>query len=270
MMTSTNNDCTNDSVLNIVISRLRHPHSSAAFTFTSLSSVLSHLSRASSAGISLAYVLLNLMQATEHFALGFYLFIEHEYDSGDFAPLALVCVYFLGLFIACIVLPPHGRRFDVMTAVSAYVGWVLIAFLPIWDYMSSPPPYRRSFFAISSILHGILIPLGTIFGIASLFPQARLLRSRTDPGAVSVLALVFQTAIFALNAGYWPLRVTFNWQGWSHRYHGLHLVLLWYIITGWVTFDTGVFAIVQGSLLAIVKWQASGATSAETEPLLVR
>ena len=138
------------------------------------------------------------------------------------------------------------------------------------DYLGSRnPSMERWGFMMWEILHYfILRPLATIFSIASLAPQVQLLRSRSDPGALSVLGLVTQAAIFALNAVLWPRRVCFDWERWSRQGQGLNFFINWYSSIGFVALDTGIFAVVQAILLAIAIHQRSRNLSPEIQPLL--
>ena len=175
-------------------------------------------------------------------------------------------------FIARIVLPPHQET-SKAAAVMIYIPWLLITLFPAIDcvYNSRDPDENQWEVALTGLLHAfVLAPLATIFGVASLAPQVRLIYSRSDRGVISVIGLAVQAAVFALNASLWPFRVSFDWEGWSKQDHGFDLVVRWYSCVGFVAIDTGVFAIVQGVLLAIMLSRQRGhsISSPETEPLL--
>lgn len=101
-------------------------------------------------------------------------------------------------------------------------------------------------------------------------PQVRLLRSRSDIGVISVFGLVTQVGIFGSNALSWPHRLHFDWEGWSEQDHGLRLFWKWYLCVGFIPTNTGIFAVVQGILLAIILsgQRCYSISNPEPQPLL--
>ncbi|PVH79612.1 hypothetical protein DL98DRAFT_516030 [Cadophora sp. DSE1049] len=246
--------------------------------------------RRDSSGISLYYVLFNIISATEQFTISFYcvvnsiepadVFVNNPPSVGDwlnFVQFALVWVLWLAFFAACLSYPSDndrpGQRYKV---IAIYVSYLLISIVPVlidaFNFGGRNDPYRKWAGAFFTGVHSMFInPIVTILCIAALFVQARETNSRPDPGALSVLGLGIQAVVFVLVALAWLGRLTFPWDK-LEGYSIISYLTMWYQLVGWVAVDTAIFAVVQGVLfwLASRRGRGAGAESVggETEPLL--
>ncbi|KAH6853225.1 hypothetical protein B0I37DRAFT_358796 [Chaetomium sp. MPI-CAGE-AT-0009] len=250
--------------------------------------------RKDSSGLSLFYVLWNLIVATELFALSFLLVVNYAGEAGLFvhspinagdrinlAQFTLVWVLWVVIFITCLVWrsnPDHGRR----KAVSAiYVCFLLISVVPIFaDALTddSTDAYHGWALDFIAAVHILLInPIVNFLGIAALFAQARILMGRTPGsglGALSLVGLVAQGVTFALLAPLWIWRLSFPWDEVGGDWLHWQLLRQWFDVVGFVSVDYAVFAIAQFVLLLIAvlrhlhKGDISGASPGEIEPLL--
>ncbi|ERF73258.1 hypothetical protein EPUS_03090 [Endocarpon pusillum Z07020] len=178
-------------------------------------------------GISLSYVLFNLIAATEQCALGLHYIVDNVEVSdtivgstptvGDWLnlwQLGVVWICHSALFILCLCYPPE-RPGPKRTVLAVYISFLLISLAPVVFESFLPAPGdssehdRRWFSATFSGVHTMFInPIVTVIGFASLFEQARETRSRPSLGALSIMGLAIQAVVFAVVALYWPLRMT--------------------------------------------------------------
>ncbi|KAK3299829.1 uncharacterized protein B0H64DRAFT_379247 [Chaetomium fimeti] len=251
--------------------------------------------RKDSSGLSLFYVLWNLIVATELFTLSFLLvvnygdpggpvdiFVHYPLSVGDrinLAQFTVVWVLWVVIFATCLAWrsnTDHGRR----KAVSAiYVLFLLISVIPVFvDALREHSTDRNHTWVLALFggLHVLFInPIVNFLGIAALFAQARILMGRTPGsglGALSLVGLATQGATFALLAPLWLWRLWFSWnqipnQGWLHW----QVLGQWFRMVGFVAVDYAVFAGAQSVLLFIAvrrELHNSGASAGETAPLL--
>lgn len=132
-----------------------------------------------------------------------------------------------------------------------YVGYLFISLFPLLAVSSDPDPRhdRRSFDAVFTFFH---IYLGvnhciTILGIAALIIQVRTIRGRpdgSDIGALSVVGLAAQAAVFFV--------VSFSWP-WRLAWPAGRGFLSWITLVGFVWVDYLIFAVGQAALLYLAR-----------------
>ncbi|KAH6842748.1 hypothetical protein B0I37DRAFT_382728 [Chaetomium sp. MPI-CAGE-AT-0009] len=254
--------------------------------------------RKDSSGISLFYVLFNLIVATELFTISFYClvnysteeqlpqaFVRDPPDIGDFINLAqfsLVWVLWLVIFIACLTCrsnPDHGRR---ITVSAMYIFFLLMSVIPVFvDALteSGRDPYHKWGLALFGGVHVMFVnPVINILGFAALYAQARSILARpagSGLGALSLGSLAAQAIVFALLAPSWLGRLYFPWDELEPEVGNSAAALkVWFELVGFVPFDHAVFAVAQLVLfwLAVLRGlhhgDNSGVLTGETEPLL--
>ncbi|KAL4770202.1 hypothetical protein BDW60DRAFT_209385 [Aspergillus nidulans var. acristatus] len=249
--------------------------------------------RNDASGISLTYLLLNLIAATEQFGLAFgYVVLLKDADafthkplsSGDWLNLVQTTLFML-LFILYFSLglwfPSDSDQVHKQLLLKIYIAFLLLAILPLFlcalvqhldDDKSS---WQELPVVLTMFPHTqFLTYLSTIMAIAAIYPQARMIldHSSLNP-SLSVLGLAIQALVFTALAISWFSRVAFSlppedfphwWGYWALR--------VWFEWVGWAVVDNGVFAIGQGILfvLAVRRWRGAGVlgTEGEREPLL--
>ncbi|KAH7412440.1 hypothetical protein BKA64DRAFT_702564 [Cadophora sp. MPI-SDFR-AT-0126] len=204
------------------------------------------ISKRSSAGISLAYMLLNTISATEQFAVGFYFIVTHNDDTdffvseprnfGDWLNLAqptIVWLMFLilqdsQLLLVCLLL----SKLSVLTRtsfalclwyapstapkkriVALYSSFLLISVVPVLiDFLSPFKDPDEDFWAnvVFSFVHTQYVnPLVTCGAIAALYFQWY----NAAAAALSQDGLVVQAVVFAIVALSWTARLRFQLEG---------------------------------------------------------
>ncbi|KAL2834400.1 hypothetical protein BDW59DRAFT_156332 [Aspergillus cavernicola] len=250
-------------------------------------------SQKTSAGISISYVLLNLIVATEQFTIIFLLMISapeatsnftHDpLSTGDwlnFAQISSVLGLFLVLFSICLYYRPSGC--SARGYIKVYTAYLFISVIPeLCDLIAGTPnntdwpqtDYRQGFAGT----HGLILnPLITILGIISALCQTPQIwhhaeNPESNSSSFSLIGLATQSVVFTLVAISWVWRVVYtpepgfrigpDWLEWFWGY-------------GWPVVDSAVFAGVQGGLFGCVlycrrKGRGEGsAVGGETEPLL--
>ncbi|KAL3427580.1 ATP synthase F0 [Phlyctema vagabunda] len=226
----------------------------------------------SSVDISLTYILLNTISATEQFTLGFYLIAIHGHDAdffvgdprnlGDWLNLTQLVVVWLAslvLFAVCLVYAPSSA--PKARAVAIYVAFLLISVVPLFVSALKPGEGEdeRWIDAIFYGVHSMLVnPLVTLGAAASLCFQWQ------EAAALSSTGLAAQAVVFAAVALSWISRVRFlEYVGDEGRFP----FVAWYQLVSWAVVDNGIFALVQAVLFCLAKRHPSG-LSVEDEPLL--
>ncbi|KAJ6110195.1 hypothetical protein N7486_002430 [Penicillium sp. IBT 16267x] len=238
-------------------------------------------------GISLGYLLLNLISATEQFTIGFFilvnhkggtdLFVETPVTAGDWlnlAQLTLVWVlhllsqvpsnlfYIKVLSILCLWFPSDNHIGYKLGLLTVYVPFTLISIIPLFidaidhDFFG-PPEWRQWGEALFSGYHALFMnPIVTVLALVALPCQARAIRALPigNPKALSLLGLLAQGVVFSVVAISWTMRVKF--QDLSFRdviAYGYLTLISWYQMVGWAAVDNAVFALVQISLYCLAK-----------------
>ncbi|KAH8903038.1 hypothetical protein BR93DRAFT_981643 [Coniochaeta sp. PMI_546] len=250
--------------------------------------------RRDSSGISLYYVLCNLIVATELFTISFFYVVNNRVegsqffvhnppnvgDSIDLAQFALIWVLWLLLFTACLAYPSDRDR-DSRTTVSAiYVSFLLISLVPLFVDAALDDPadqYHKWGLAFFSGAHIFLVNfIVTMLGFAAPYIQAQTIIARppgSGPGALSLVGLAAQAVIFALLAPTWLGRLVFPWEELGAGLVNWNVLKTWYQLVGFVALDHAVFAIVQAFLLWLAvrhgrDGSPPGVPAGETAPLL--
>ncbi|KAJ5533118.1 hypothetical protein N7494_009670 [Penicillium frequentans] len=244
-------------------------------------------------GISLSYLLLNLISATEQFTIGFFilvnhkggtdLFVETPITTGDWlnlAQLTLVWALHLLLFILCLWFPPDNRTMYKFMLLTVYMLFALISIIPLFidaidrDFFG-PPEWRNGGEALFSGYHAMFMnPIVTILALVALPCQARAIRALPigDLKSLSLLGLQAQGVIFSAMAISWTMRVRFLDLSFKDVIaYGFLTLVSWYQMVGWAAVDNAVFALVQISLLCLVRnWGVvkMAVADRESEPLL--
>ncbi|KAH7371846.1 hypothetical protein BKA64DRAFT_268214 [Cadophora sp. MPI-SDFR-AT-0126] len=246
--------------------------------------------RRDSSGISLYYVLFNLISATEQFTISFFFvvnsvepadaFVKNPPNAGDwlnFGQFALVWVLWFIVFATCLTYTSDndrpGQRYKV---IAIYVSYLLISIIPLLvdtlNFGGRNDPYRKWAGAFFSGVHTMFIsPIVTILCVTAFFAQARETGLRPDPGALSVTGLAIQAIVFVFVAVAWLGRLAFPWDK-LEGYGMISYLAMWYQLVGWVAIDTAIFAVVQAVLFWLASRRGRGervaVVGAETEPLL--
>ncbi|KAJ5657872.1 uncharacterized protein N7484_001521 [Penicillium longicatenatum] len=249
--------------------------------------------RGNGQGISLGYLLLNLISATEQFTIGFFLLVNHEggtdifiqtpKTTGDWlnlAQLTVVWVLHLLLFILCLWFPSDHHTWYKLGLLTIYILFAFISVIPLFidaidrDYFNDPafPGWGQALF---SGYHAMFMnPIVTILALVALPCQARAIRALPigDLKSLSLLGLLIQGVVFGVMAISWPLRVRFMDLSFREVIaHGFLTFVSWYQTAGWAAVDNAVFALVQSSLFYLAKNRGTvkmAAVDREREPLL--
>ncbi|KAE8371056.1 hypothetical protein BDV26DRAFT_303286, partial [Aspergillus bertholletiae] len=238
-------------------------------------------------GLSLSYVLCNLMSATEQFTLLFFLLVNQtEYTdviqktTGDWinlAQLAAVWMLWLLLFFLGLYYPSnqHSRERKVFASIM-YIVLLLVSIVPVIadaiDYYlvsaGEDAAYRNFGLDIFGGYHyGYIHPVMTLVGIYAWFPQNHELRSRTQLHSLSQTGLAAQAVIFALVAISWTMRTNLydsdlpDLPFWA-------TIPEWFIYVWWAAVDNMIFACIQTGLYFKIRRHEQFSTDHETQPLL--
>ncbi|EAU29408.1 predicted protein [Aspergillus terreus NIH2624] len=252
--------------------------------------------RNSTHGISTAYILFNLISATEHFAILFALlvnsggdvFIHEPPTTGDWLNLYQLFAVWMGCLVlfcqAIHSLHTNPRRKLILLTI--YIQYLCISILPeVIDAITTPeetrkqrPPTGERNWLIGLFLsaHAMtVLPLSAVLRIAGFIDQSRLIlrRRREQPSVLSLTGLACQAVVFALVSGLWvlrvqqpvprmPMRKPVDWMYWYH-------------VIGWPVVDDAVYALGQWVLFwYAVCWRSRGDArdeavhSGETDDLL--
>ncbi|KAL4793087.1 hypothetical protein BDV19DRAFT_232912 [Aspergillus venezuelensis] len=243
--------------------------------------------RKAAAGISLSYLVINMICATEHFTDIFFLlvnnstnpnagpdaehFIHSPKKAGDWINLAHVAVIwfcFCVLFISTIWNAPKEKLKHKVITVSLYASFLGISIVPLFIDATTntfgyfhPTEYRR--WPISLFFYGhffYIHPIITVLGALSLLFQIWEMKasSKTVSGAdmgISLIGLGVQAIIFGLNGILWFGRINLDSTLASNSF-------AWYRVLGWPIVDDFIFAAVQAVLFFIAllfRWKKAKA-----------
>ncbi|RAH39778.1 uncharacterized protein BO95DRAFT_377204, partial [Aspergillus brunneoviolaceus CBS 621.78] len=244
-------------------------------------------SKKSSTGISLGYVLANLLVVTEDLTKEVYLSInvpeaaagtfKHDpFSAGDwlnFVQDLVTWALFLILFILCVRLRRPGS--DTGPYRNLYILALLVSLIPeLIDIFGLTPETkslpRQDLREMFIFYHAVLLtPMATFIGGFSWFLQAAQSRNHAHDTALSLTGLAVQAVVFGLVAISWVFRVVYA-ETWDP------LGLGWYFLYGYPVVNNGVFAGVQFLSLAwALYWRMVGQKpevqsklGREREPLL--
>ncbi|KAB5566845.1 hypothetical protein GE09DRAFT_1284559 [Coniochaeta sp. 2T2.1] len=252
--------------------------------------------RRDSSGISLYYVLLNLIVATELFTISFFYVVNNRVEGSQFfvhvppnvgdrlnlAQFALTWVLWVLLFAACLAYPSDRYRGRRTTVSAIYGSFLLISVVPLFVDAALDDPfdqYHKWGLALFGIAHIFLVNfIVSILGFVAPYLQARDIIARppgSGPGALSLVGLAAQAVVFALLAPAWLGRLVFPWEELGAGIVNWNVLKAWWQLVGFVAFDHAVFAIAQAFLLWLaVRHARHGSPPAvragETDPLLGR
>ncbi|PYI34930.1 hypothetical protein BP00DRAFT_363570 [Aspergillus indologenus CBS 114.80] len=223
-----------------------------------------------STGISLGYVLANLLVVTEDLTKEVYLtlnvpeaaagiFTHDPLNTGDwlnFVQVLVTWALFLTLFILCVRLRRQGS--DTSPYRNLYILVLLISLVPeLIDLLgltretkSWPRQDLREMFIFT---HAVLLtPMATFIGGFSWFLQAAQSRNHVHDTALSLTGLAIQAVVFGFIAISWVFRVVYA-ETWDP------LGLGWYFEYGYPVVNNAVFAGVQFlSLVWALYWRTVG------------
>ncbi|KAJ4393100.1 hypothetical protein N0V93_002307 [Gnomoniopsis smithogilvyi] len=269
--------------------------SSAFLIFLALLSTLSFVpqllrltSRGDNSGISLTYVLLCLISATQQLTLGgiytafakksalfAWLWPLSMTDWVNLAQLLIVWVGMFVLFIACLSTTPNAPVAKCF-AILIYLSVLMITLVPLViilvDYARRRDADNSSGFSAQEMfLFGLirfLVPIVTFLAVVAFYPEARAILSRppNDMGSLSLAGLAVQALVFAAVAVSWVYRV--KWPEPSAV--PVQETFGWYRLVGWAAVNNAIFAATQALLfwLAYTRTEAPSSRSGETNPLL--
>ncbi|KAL2823010.1 hypothetical protein BJX63DRAFT_3611 [Aspergillus granulosus] len=241
--------------------------------------------RREASGISLSYVLFNLVAATEQFALnyGFInlttandgIFFAHDPPTfGDWLNLAqtllflVLCLVYLAL---CLCFPSESNSTQKRFILRIYIAYVLFAIIPLFicaifrlDDTNNTAWY--DFPVVLTFNPHILWMnyIGTILATVAMYLQAKVIL-RPDPseksslvasqlgtphGSLSLFGLAIQCVLFIVLAISWIFRVVFPLPLLdSASWRDFDVLKVWYELVGSIAVDNAVFGIGQGILL---------------------
>ncbi|KFZ18427.1 hypothetical protein V502_04103 [Pseudogymnoascus sp. VKM F-4520 (FW-2644)] len=238
-----------------------------------------------SSDVSLNYILLILISATEQFNIGFFFVASHSFDSdifvhdprntGDWlnlAQLTVVWIMSLVLFALCLFYS-HSPRSLKVSVVAVYISFLLISVVPTFiDAIDPAEPSQRIW------ISGILISVHTMYinPIVTMGIIWAFCAQRHKASALSTLGLATQAVVFSLVALSWTSRVRF-----IDDLHGVppgvplqRIFIFWYQVVGWATVDNAIFAMIQFVLFCLATHHkrriADSFSLPEQEPLLGR
>ncbi|KFY31522.1 hypothetical protein V493_01030 [Pseudogymnoascus sp. VKM F-4281 (FW-2241)] len=165
--------------------------------------------RKDSSDVSLKYILLILISATEQFTIGFLMVASHSKDTdffvhdprntGDWlnlAQLTVVWIMSLVLFASCLIYS-HSPKSLKVSVVAVYISFLLISVVPTFiDAIDPAEPSQRIWFSgIFMAVHTMYInPIATMGIIWAFCAQ------RQKASALSTLGLATQAVITAWSA----------------------------------------------------------------------
>ncbi|OJZ88636.1 hypothetical protein ASPFODRAFT_44358 [Aspergillus luchuensis CBS 106.47] len=233
--------------------------------------------RKTSTSLSLIYIFLNLLSATERFTVSFSVVVNSTIAGAD-APaffvhdprtvgdwlnllqLGLDWVLLLLFFILCLTYPPphspYTSQARILVAV-LYTAFTLISVVPLFTDALFPsifhePGERELDLGVAIFMGFHLFYLNTIFtllSICSIIPQAVQFRSLSlNLGVVRVRDCALQGVVLAMLTVSWVFRVKLP--------DGVDVLtpfrsIIWYVWVGWPAGGTGMFALVQGGLAVL-------------------
>ncbi|KAE8386118.1 hypothetical protein BDV23DRAFT_190295 [Aspergillus alliaceus] len=219
-------------------------------------------------GISLAYLLCNVINATEQFTISMsYLFIAGDSDFFIYNPPNAGDWFFLGIFYS----PAYPRRKTFIIGI--YIAFLSISLLAAVLYILTNPcgASRGSQCWLDAIFLGshliFVNPVVTLLAIAAL-PAQLLELKQHGHAALSLTGLASQAVIFAVLGLSWIFRVRLD-HNLSDLFWTWGSFTSWYQLVGWAAVDNLVFAVVQGILfLVVLRGKRTALAKGENEPLL--
>ncbi|KAL4883163.1 hypothetical protein BJY04DRAFT_216461 [Aspergillus karnatakaensis] len=229
-------------------------------------------SQRSSAGIAIFYLLFNLISATEHFAIFFFVLVNLDHShgtksldhlinspptAGDWLNLCQVTVvWIMFLILTCFVVYyalSHPSLIKDVTVI-IYTVFLIISVVP--EFLDAVTPVFRNeareyvvmFFGLVHLK--FIHPATTILSALSVFWQAYQI-VRGPLGVLSVSGLAAQAMMFAV--------VGLSWFGHINFGSGPLPLSGWYGLYGWPIVDDLIFAGVQVALLLLVLYKKRAA-----------
>ncbi|KAI1428364.1 hypothetical protein F5Y12DRAFT_57203 [Xylaria sp. FL1777] len=242
-------------------------------------------------GINLKYVFVNLLGATELFAISFLvivdypsssnIFVHNPRETGDWINLVnfvAIWILWLVIFLVCIIYYWRENRPLAISVVATYTFFLMISVVPVFIYPivnahehSEPSSHQLILTAAYVWLHlFFIIPVVTLLALLAFLFQAREISARlpgSGTGALSVVGVALQTVVFVILAATWcPGRLVFDSPN--------PLFLVWYQLVGFVPVNHAFFALEQALLLVVVgrhrrsERHESSYLPGETQPLI--
>ncbi|KAB8276494.1 hypothetical protein BDV30DRAFT_224210 [Aspergillus minisclerotigenes] len=237
-----------------------------------------------STGVSLTYLLCNVISATEQLTISFsYIFIAQSSDFfihnppnvGDWLNLLQLAVTWglsSTLFFFAISYSPAciRRKAFIVGIYNAFLCLSLLAAIlcVLADPCGANCGSQRWDYGIFLGSHMIFVnPVVTLLALAALPAQLRELKWHGH-AALSLTGLASQAVIFAVLSLSWVFRVRLYYNL-SDFFRTWGSFTSWYQLVGWVAVDHLVFAIVQGILfLVVLRRKRTVTAEGENEPLL--
>ncbi|KAL2820072.1 hypothetical protein BJX63DRAFT_337304 [Aspergillus granulosus] len=258
-----------------------------ALSFLTVLSFLPQLRRLwltkNSAGISIYYVLFNVIVATNQFTIIFALlftypgglgrFTHRPITTGDwlnFLHVSVTLLVFLAFFALTIVYRPAGDSLQKRITISLYSLFLLFTIIPEAFLLAAG--YAEDQYGIKLLELVLFIPismgnlLATGLGALSVVFQARQVlqqqRQRSSlPTALSSFSLLAQAVVFAILATSWVWRV--SWENPPSRIG----VKQWFATYGWAVVQNAIFALVQFSLFCMLHYSGRAGLLRASSPM---
>ncbi|KAL3428553.1 hypothetical protein BDV09DRAFT_201515 [Aspergillus tetrazonus] len=262
--------------------------------------------RKDASGISLAYVLLNLIAASEQFALSFgflvlakpedEVFVHNPITVGDWLNLVqttLLWVLFIIYFMLCLTYRSSATPAHKRLLLGVYIIYLLIAILPLFicaiilrnsDTKSAD---REWPLVLTFTPHTLVLNYtGTIATALAVYVQAKEILRRdptsnstplADPSAshilhasLSLLTLAIQSILFIILGLSWIFRVSFPPLPDGASLRNYYIIKVWYEWVGSIAVDSAILGVGQGVLLYLALRRGRGGQGGdgEREPLL--
>ncbi|VBB84422.1 Putative protein of unknown function [Podospora comata] len=225
--------------------------------------------RRDSTGISLYYVLFNLIIATELFTISFFHLVNNRCEGSDsfahdppnlgdlfnLAHFTAVWIAWIIILLLTIIYSPTTR--DTSNIMLIYVSFLTISLIPLFLdalFADTADPYHKWVLGFFSAIHMMFINPGVFFlCFLAMGAQAReIIRHRHEDSALSLLGLAVQAVLFAVLSVTWSGRLVFQWDKIPDgNFLNWRVFVFWFQAVGFVVYDYAVFAIGQGVLLAL-------------------
>ncbi|KAL4925093.1 PQ-loop repeat-containing protein [Aspergillus undulatus] len=262
-----------------------------ALTFISFTPQLRLLwARQNCSGISLIYVLINLISATEHFTINFVflvipghkgdVFINDPISVEDWLNLCqnmLVWILFIIYFAMCLWFPSDCSTENKRLAVGIYMAFLFISVVPSVSYAIILAQDNDD--AYDGWLSGILLNLhksyvsyavSWLMFVAAYAQDIAVLNQSPQSSctSLSLVGLAVQAVVFPLVAISWIYRVPYPYIATPPE----DFLGYWYETVGWAVVDNAVFGIGQANILRLGFRQRTKSglrtSDEEREPLL--
>jgi hypothetical protein len=226
--------------------------------------------RQTSSGISTRYTLLQLIYATEQFAIALFValhahkmqYIAHTPrtagDAINLAQTTVLALAWLGVASAVLYLPSAHRDMGRSAAVTIFVVYVLTSIGPV-VLLATPldhdDDYLCDYFsAVWYVAHAILFsPIVLCFGL--LAPVFQVLEMRGWAwDALHVRGLAVQSGIFMVIGVAWVGRIRYPYEKVDEL--SWRALSTWFEFGGWAAVYNVVFAVGQAAVLgAVLRWR---------------